>query len=295
MNDEKTSIFFLLFFSSQNFFSLFVTVSTAVVVRTHDAMTLSCMVYSGVGGFVMMCLLGLLTVVAFVSMYAYRRLVTQSESRHPRVFLLDFSKTLVAMGAASLVNYTFTAKVSLAANAVTVRGKSLEGIGWYAAICTMDVVVGTPISIMAGRLLNHVCRYYATRASSAVALWADFLRQNSYYGKYGDYHDVSVDGNRDEVPRVSFAWWYSQTVSWTVCYALSGLLSGLIVLYSFSVMPSVYNPVTWLASSVTFWNLDCLTKQWVVVCFSRGILACLNYGIIDFFNRYEMDLCFLTR
>ncbi|KAK7198906.1 hypothetical protein NESM_000857200 [Novymonas esmeraldas] len=243
-----------------------------------------CMVYSGVGGAVMVCLLGVATLVFFTGMYYYRRLCLRTERRPPRVFAFDLLKMIVAGLVSSLVNYTFTAKVAWAASGITVRHRPLEGIGWYGAISVVDVLVGAPLSIVVGRLINRACRVLDKTPHAPSPLW-DTVHQNIVYGKYSDAHDSTLD-YRDRAPPVQWAWWYSQTVTWTWACVLGEMMSGLIVLYSFLLLRSVWNPVAWIAVVVSFWNADCLLKQYVVVLFSRIVLSYLRLALIDHFNQY---------
>ena len=152
---------------------------------------LACMVYSGLGGVVMIFLLGVVTVAFFVSSYYYQRFCSKKEKRPPVVFYFDLLKMLTA-GFISAANYTFTAKVSWVANGVTVRGKSLEGIGWYGAISVVDVLVGAPLSIAVGRLINRTCKAVHKHLRNSSAL-KDAAHQNMVYAKYGDEHDCSCD------------------------------------------------------------------------------------------------------
>lgn len=153
---------------------------------------LACMVYSGLGGVVMIFLLGVVTVAFFVSSYYYQRFCSKKEKRPPVVFYFDLLKMLTAGFISSAANYTFTAKVSWVANGVTVRGKSLEGIGWYGAISVVDVLVGAPLSIAVGRLINRTCKAVHKHLRNSSAL-KDTAHQNMVYAKYGDEHDCSCD------------------------------------------------------------------------------------------------------
>ncbi|CAD2222724.1 hypothetical protein AGDE_05611 [Angomonas deanei] len=247
---------------------------------------LSCMVFSGTGGFIMMCILAAITVVAFVLFYVYGRFVTYTEKRHPKVFLFDLSKILIASTVAAVVNYTFTAKVANAAGHVRIRGKPLEGVGWYISTCTVDVVVGAPLAILFGRLLNQTCLILKRKCHRSEVL-QETLDQNCTYGKYGPNHEASKSYIVSSPP-VRWTWWYSQTVTWSLCCVLSGFLSGLIVLYSFIFLRLEFNPVAWIAVVITYWNVSCLTKQWVVVSAGRIILTLLSMSIVDFFNKFKI-------
>lgn len=247
--------------------------------------SLTCMVFSGRGGFLMMCLLGAATVVGFILIYYYKHFTKHTERRHPKIFFLDLSKMLIATGVAAAVNYTFTAKVSLAASHVTVRGKQLEGIGWYAAMCTTDVALGVPISIVIGRLINRASRCLLNKLPPRTPLW-DLCEQNVVYGKYSPSYDAS-QSYLDASPPIWMSWWYSQTVTWTCACVFSVFISGLVVLGSFELVQSVNNPMAWIAVGITFWNVSCLLKQWIVVTFTRVVLYYLHLAIIDIFNKYS--------
>ncbi|KPA77128.1 hypothetical protein ABB37_07438 [Leptomonas pyrrhocoris] len=246
---------------------------------------LACMVYSGLGGLLMIVLLGLATTVFFISSYYYRRLGAREEKRPPVVFFFDLLKMLVAGSVASLVNYTFTAKVSWAASGITVRGKPLEGIGWYGAISVVDVLVGAPLSIAVGRLINRTCKI-VDRHLRTPSPWKDTVHQNTVYGKYSDEHDCSCD-YRHTAPPVRWSWWYSQAVTWTCACVLGEMMSGLTVLYSFLLVRSLWNPVAWIAVLISFWNLNCLLKQYIVVTCSRFFLSYARLAVIDYFNQYK--------
>lgn len=153
---------------------------------------LACMVYSGPGGVAMIFLLGVVTVAFFASSYYSQRFCSKKEKRPLVVFFSDLLKTLTAGFVSSAVNYTFTAKVSWVANGVTVRRKSLEGIGWYGAISVVDVLVGTPLSIAVGRLISRTCKVAHKHLRNSSAL-KDTAHQNMVYAKYGDEHDCSCD------------------------------------------------------------------------------------------------------
>ncbi|KPI84768.1 hypothetical protein ABL78_6186 [Leptomonas seymouri] len=246
---------------------------------------LACMVYSGLGGVVMAVLLGIATTLFFISSYYYRRCCVRREKRPPVVFFLDLLKMLAAGSVASVVNYTFTAKVSRAANDITVRGKPLEGIGWYGAISVVDVVVGTPLAIAAGRLINRTCNVVDKHLQTPSA-WKDTVHQNIVYGKYSDAHDCSCDYSHS-APPVRWSWWYSQVVTWTCACVLGEVMSGLTVLYSFLLVRSLWNPVAWIAVMVSFWNVDCLLKQYLVVIFSRFVLSYARLAVVDYFNQFK--------
>lgn len=243
------------------------------------------MVYSGIGGLIMILLLGAATIGFFVASYAYRRVGLRTEKRPPVVFFFDLLKMLIAGFVSSVVNYTFTAKVSWAANGITVRGKPLEGIGWYGAISVIDVLVGAPLSIAVGRLINRTCRVVDRHLRTASPV-KDTVHQNIVYGKYSDAHDCACD-YRDSAPPVRWSWWYSQVVTWTCACVLGEMMSGLTVLYSFLLVRSLWNPVAWIAVAVSFWNLNCLLKQYLVVTFSRLFLSYARLAVIDYFNQYK--------
>ncbi|CAJ1019121.1 hypothetical protein, conserved [Leishmania shawi] len=244
----------------------------------------ACMVYSGLGGVIMVCLLGVVTLGFFISTYYYRRVCLRTEKRPPRVVCFDLLKMVTAGFVASLANYTFTAKVTWAAGGITVRNKPLEGIGWYGAISVVDVLIGTPLSIAIGRLINRTCQLLEKQMRTPSPLKVT-IHQNTIYGNYSDEHDSTCD-YRDFVPPVRWVWWYSQTVTWTWACVLGETISGLIVLYSFLLVKSVWNPVAWIAVMISFWNVNCLLKQYVVVLFGRTILSYLRLALIDFFNKY---------
>jgi hypothetical protein len=247
---------------------------------------LACMVYSGVGGVVMIFLLGLATIVFFVFSYSYRRCCLRKEKRPPVVFFFDLLKMLTAGFVSSIVNYTFTAKVSWAANGITVRGKPLEGVGWYGAISVIDVIVGAPLSIAAGRLINRTCKVLDKHLHTPSPL-KDTVHQNMVYGKYSDEHDCACD-YRQSAPPVRWSWWYSQVVTWTCASVLGEMMTGLTALYSFLLVRSLWNPVAWIAVMITFCNLNCLLKQYIVVTFSRLVLSYARLAIIDYFNQYKV-------
>lgn len=243
-----------------------------------------CMVFSGLGGLTMMFLLAAATIASFIGSYYYRRLVRRVESRPPKVFFFDLFKMLVASVVSSMVNYTFTAKVSLAANGVTIRGKPLEGIGWYGAISVMDVTVGAPVSILVGRAINFVCRWVDNKLTMPSPL-KDTVHQNRVYGKYSDDHNPDCWYWKGS-PLVYWRWWYAQTVTWTCACVISVVASGLLVLYSFILVRSTWNPIAWIAVVLSYWSVNCLLKQWIVVTFGRIILAYFHLAIVDYFNKY---------
>lgn len=253
-------------------------------VDSNDTGQVVCMVYSGLGGALMVCLLGLATLGFFTSTYFYRRLCLRKEQRPPLVFFFDLLKMITAGFVSSLVNYTFTAKVTWAASGIKVRRKPLEGIGWYGAIAVVDVLVGAPLSIVIGKVINRTCRLLDRRLRGPSP-WKDTVHQNVVYGKYSDEHDSTCD-YRHRAPPVRWAWWYSQTVTWTLACVFGETISGLCVLYSFLLLRSVWNPVAWIAVMISFWNVDCLLKQYVVVMFSRFLLSYLRLALIDYFNKY---------
>lgn len=245
------------------------------------------MVFSGTGGLVIICLLGTITVLTYVGVYIRHRFVTRSERRPPVVFVFDLLKILVASGVAFTVNYTFTAQVSYTAEDIHVRGKRLEGIGWYAAMCTADTFIGAPLSLLIGRGVNCLCRYTRSRLSPTSA-WYDLANQNAFYGKYSDEHHAEQEYTASSAPPppLRWSWWYSQTVTWTLCNVLSGIVCGLLVLYSFILVRSKLNPITWIAVVITYWSASCLTKQWIVVAVGRTMLAFLQLLLVDTVNRF---------
>ncbi|KAG5493767.1 hypothetical protein JKF63_01599 [Porcisia hertigi] len=245
---------------------------------------LACMVYSGFGGAIMVCFLGITTLTFFTSMYYYRRLCLRNEKRPPLVFFFDLLKMITAGLVSSLVSYTFTAKVAWASSGITVRHKPLQGIGWYCAISVVDVFIGTPLSIIVGRLINQTCQLL-DKQMLTPSPWKDTAHQNSIYGKYSDEHDCACD-YLESAPPVRWTWWYSQTVTWTWACVLGEMISGLIVLYSFLLVRSVWNPVAWIAVMISFWDVDCLLKQYVVVMCGRIVLSYLRFALIDSFNKY---------
>ncbi|KAG5484815.1 hypothetical protein LSCM1_06641 [Leishmania martiniquensis] len=244
----------------------------------------TCMVYSGLGGAILVGLLGLVTIGFFISTYCYRRVCLRDEKRPPLVFLFDLLKMVTAGMVSSLVNYTFTAKVASAASGIVVRQRPLEGIGWYGAISFADAFIGTPVSIAIGRLINRSCQVLDKRMRRPSP-WKDTIHQNIIYGKYSDEHDSTCD-YRDTPPPLRWVWWYSQTVTWTWACVLGEAMSGLLVLYSFLLLRSLWNPVAWIAVLISFWGADCLLKQYVVVILSHIVLSYLRLALIDFFNKY---------
>ncbi|KAG5505990.1 hypothetical protein JIQ42_06785 [Leishmania sp. Namibia] len=244
----------------------------------------TCMVYSGLGGSILVCLLGLATVGFFISTYYYRRMCLRDETRPPLVFFFDLLKMVTAGLVSSLVNYTFTAKVAWAASGITVRHRPIEGIGWYGAVSFVDAFIGTPLSIAVGRLVNRACQLFDNRMRGPSP-WKDTIHQNVIYGKYSDEHDSTCD-YRDSAPPVRWVWWYSQTVTWMWACVLGEALSGLTVLHSFLLLKSAWNPVAWIAVIISFWDVDCLLKQYVVVMVGHVVLSYLRLALIDSFNKY---------
>lgn len=232
----------------------------------------------------MMVVLGIITVVAYISIYMYCRFVIYTERRHPKVFFFDLLKILLASVVAAAMNYTFTAKVSLAAEHVLIRKRPLEGVGWYIAICTLDAVVGAPLAIVFGKLINYGSAALLPKLRADTALY-ELCRQNAKYGKYGEQHRAE-SSYITERPPIKWSWWYSQTVTWTLCTVLSGFFCGLLVLYSFTFVKLVSNPIAWIAISISYWNISCLLKQWVVVSLGRIVLSFLTISIIDLFNKF---------
>ena len=76
-------------------------------------------------------------------------------------------------------------------------------------------------------------------------------------------------------------------VTWTCACVLGEMMSGLTVLYSFLLVCSLWNPVVWIAVFISFWNLNCLLKPYIVVTLSRLILSYARLAIIDYFNKYK--------
>ena len=280
------------------------------------------MPFSGFAGLLIVSLMAVGAVLVYVALFCYQHFVTGSDERPVKVFAFDLSKILISQSGAWVVNLGMTQLVvQRAAAALGLQeSRSIQGIAWYASIFLMDCLVGVPLGIVLGKLLNRWCRWILQDVSSQLsnnvpgveecrrsrssidldvaAFVADlderdptclerFCAMNAQYGKYGPHHGEQDYDSELAEASLRCSWWASQLASWTLCVSLSRVLSGLIVLVSFDLLRNSDNIVLEVAVGITEWKTSCAKKQWVVAGAMRIALDLGQIAIIDLFNRLQ--------
>lgn len=122
--------------------------------------------------------------------------------------------------------------------------------------------------------------------------WAE---QNRIYGKYGRGHSgkYEQDSFVDEWgPALDGWWWWSQTLSWSMCVAISRMLSGVAIIVILVAYNAPTNPVVLIAASVSSLPLTCAAKQWLIAGLFRIAVDVVQYLIIDAVNKFRTKITY---
>jgi hypothetical protein len=139
------------------------------VVIMKPARRAACMPFSGVAGAILVTFMGILSIVICIIRYMWEH--RRGEDRRPaRVYAYDMCKIAISQTAAWVVNLWITDQVfqTLLSRGADGEELGIEGIGWYTAVFLMDFVVGVPLGIWLGRLVNQQAEVWWTSYLSAA-------------------------------------------------------------------------------------------------------------------------------
>lgn len=145
-----------------------------------------CMPFSGTAGHILVAAMGALSVVLCVVRYWWLHRHGK-DTRPLRVYAYDMSKIVVSQSAAWVVNLIVTDRIYYSLEDDT----TVEGIGLYAGVFFMDIVIGVPLGLWMGKWFNEVCdaywrRYLLGTEHVPVALTTNSLTLSATFAEIED-------------------------------------------------------------------------------------------------------------